>query len=111
MITLPADVYDTLELAAHAFGGIGAGYYFDLDRTTGEVLPNKPRCVHGVLGAAVGQNHAYTWLNDRVRNLGLTGCKNDDAVEAINRRNGKGLLSRVPFADYCQELGIVRGES
>jgi hypothetical protein len=38
--------------------------------------------------------------------------ESDDAVRAINRRHGQpeyGLELRVPFPEWCAELGVERG--
>lgn len=119
---LPADVYDTLEFAALAFGGIGWGPYLQ------DGDPNCPVCVHGLLVAASESDTEVsrlatffredTPLSKTLQNVGVFGLTSDWAVRDIIRRKhgnewGKdadGLSSRVSFSEWCAELNIVRGD-
>lgn len=108
---LDADVYDALELSALVYGGIGAGSVNEY----GE----KPFCVLGHIGFAANSDvfvdGAYAAMRAALgvaftgREGGLVADVNNDAVRAINRRHGDPQDSRVPFAAWCAELGIMRG--
>lgn len=106
----PADVFDTLEFSALAFGGIGAGRYFERERDSinrASAL-DRPVC-------AIGHAHAVDptrEVEDTVRRVNIHGDVSDAAVKAINARRGvTPRKSRVSFTDWCAELGVVRGES
>lgn len=106
---LPADVFDALELSAMAFGGIGA-YYTNRDAA--------PHCVFGHAAFASGvpamfsQEGAGTEVGHALCVAGISALNNDDAVAAIlartHRRRDTG---KATFAEWCAELGVVRGES
>lgn len=100
---LPAEVYDTLELSAIAFGGIGAGECF---------VNDEPYCLAGhFLFAADTESLAPNPM--RAALLGPRECYadfNDPAVQRINRRRGAPLNARVSFAEWCAELHVVRGD-
>jgi hypothetical protein len=104
---LPADVYDALELSAEAYGGIGAGQWHKND---------CPICFVGhVYYAGISETCDIDpqWLRDAMllHDDSLEGLS-DRAVRAINARNGiEDRESRVSFADWCAELGIVRGSA
>lgn len=108
---LPADVYDTLELSALAYGGIGAGLLIRLD---------EPCCAIGqMIEAGVPINLPEQYGDFPV--YGFTARESDDAVEAINSLHGNtidwrvgtwrrvGTWDRVPFAAWCHRLNVVRG--
>lgn len=108
--TLPADVYDALELSALAFGGIGRGAYLDWDFDGDDA--KAPRCILG---------HA-AWLVDDLRvmsdgevcsvlyeQLGNAESVNDTAVRSINWRRGRDGDRRVSFKAWCKELNVERG--
>lgn len=111
---LPADVFDALELSALAFGGIGAGAWYE--DTTGEryVGWRDDRVPFCAIGHAefVDAGVAVAALKAVGIDIGL----NDISVQAINlRKNPRperslDLQKRVPFRDWCSELGVVRGE-
>lgn len=119
---LPADVYDTLELTALAFGGIGLWRDFDYlpDGAVlgylpdGAVLPlGCPVCVHGLAQFAEGS--AVT-VSAALMDAGIRRSDNDNAVVKIVRRRDVGLSElsgdeRVTFKQWAKELGVVRGES
>lgn len=99
---LPADAYDTLEFSALAYGGIGAGHYFDPKHE------DMPLCAIGHFHAA---ERSWGMAECAFRNLGLSGNDSDLAVEAINRRRKvRPLRRRVPFRLWARELGIERGQ-
>lgn len=97
---LPADVYDTLELSALAYDGIGAGRF---------CRDNTPCCVfgHAYRAVAVGLDV----ITDALRSAGIGINNNDEAVERINKRKNKPFDTRVSFAEWCAELGVVRGDA
>lgn len=97
---LPADVFDTLELSALAYGGIGAGAFFIYD---------GPCCIHGHAYEAEGNGDVGISL--ALRFAGIHPAVNDCAVNRINERKHKKCESRVSFAEWCEELGVVRGEA
>lgn len=98
--TLRARTYDTLELASLAFGGIGAG----IGGKTG-----IPYCVYGFTGIDPKPTHKNPMYND-VADV-VTVNENDMAVMAVNSRKGKSdKNARITFAEWCRELGIVRGK-
>jgi hypothetical protein len=99
---LPADVYDTLELSALAYGGIGAGHYFDYGDLT---RPKAPRCAFGhAYLATTTSGRAFDWaenqLTDALTMADISPQDNDAAV---------GAAERIPFAEWCRRLNVVRG--
>lgn len=102
---LPADVYDTLELAAEAFGGVGANFMFH----GGDF--HRPCCAHGL--AAFAQGGIIGPMTYTLFDFGISGEANDIAVYAINARKDPGGYNDTPvsFAAWCAELGVVRGDS
>lgn len=107
--TLPADVYDYLELSALAEGGIGAGT-FSRTKDDGTRTCN---CIHGhsfveYAGLAPGESGEVI---SALYGADITYAANDEAVERIN----KGLAAAfdwdlVPWDLYVKELNIVRGD-
>ena len=104
-IVLPRDVYDTLELSAYAYGGIGGG----------SLTSNRngdPYCAHGLAEFACGRNAGeISPVEAALYDAHIGVIQNDEAVETINRRNGRDDWHRVSFEEWAAELGIVRGES
>lgn len=99
---LPADVYDALELSAEYAGGIGAGSFFEDDEE------EIPCCAVGhalFLGGNVCAELRILQNED-----GSLVVPSDRAVKAINLRRARPAQERVPFSDWCAELGVVRGE-
>lgn len=113
---LPADVFDALELGAEAFGGIGGGSYYEPNKTDYGVDFNRPMCAIGMARFVEGQdgwNHSVEpGLETTLRAAGINGFESDVAVATVNRRlRAASDVARVPFSDWCAELGIVRGET
>lgn len=105
---LDPDVFDTLELADIAFGGIGAGvdteYIID---HLGQC--SAPWCAHGCVLNDEAIYHE-TVGNDALIAVGISRTVNDDAVFAIRARLGLELIgTRVPFAEWVKELEVMRG--
>jgi hypothetical protein len=98
---LPADVYDTLELMALAYGGIGAGVDFHI--SNGGLCPV---CVYGLARDANEAVSEHSELTIALGNAGITRRTNDFAVYAINDHTS----SRVPFEAWCEKLNVERGE-
>jgi hypothetical protein len=96
---LPADVYDTLELSALAYGGIGGGMYFEYGAA--DFRPKGPLCAIGHIAFAMpGEPPDNTW--DAVDLLWpIDSTDNDRAV-------GKSG-NRISFAEWCRRLNVVRG--
>jgi hypothetical protein len=105
MRVLPADVYDTLELSALVFDGIGRLRLRNGDRG------DRPCCIHG---HAYASEHQYGWgmegeMSSSLFSAQVSTYVNDDAVAAINKRKHLPFDTRVSFPDWCAELDIVRG--
>lgn len=105
-IILPADVFDTYEFLCEVFGGVGGGWYW--------AGPQEPLCVSGFRYFLANENSFGQESWGRPYDLleyGISSTENDEAVEAINRRKGSpNIHARVSWAEYCEELNIVRGE-
>lgn len=107
MRVLPADVYDTLELSAHVFKGIGAPEVGEYDG--GTII--CPICIYG---HAAFVTDAFGILRDPIARaldeVGIDGSSDsDEAVYRINARKRRPSTSRVTFPEWCAELGVVRG--
>jgi hypothetical protein len=98
---LPADVYDTLEFTALAFGGIGRGIWYIYDMSDRIVAPV---CYIGHVEFAEDRSNEMTY---RKHGIGITD--NDRAVLHINERLGRSPNTRVTFKAWCKELNVVRG--
>lgn len=92
MITLPAEAFDILQASAAKYGGMGWGLCYDGKR--------NPLCMLGHLEYA-----GY----DGWRGFPIGTVENDQAIVAIQERTNLMRYERVPFADWCAELGVVRG--
>ena len=94
MIALPADVWDTLELSALVYGGIGAGVSSDA---------SGPVCAigHAVIGGIPLDEVFHLPLMD-------SGA-NDSAVVRVNERRKRPRNSRVAWDLFATERGWVRG--
>lgn len=110
MRVLPADVYDTLEFSALVYRGVGADASIVL-RGVGE---GNPLCIAGHAQEATGAS-MILWQDPvgiALKDAGITATINDYAVHAVNRRRGRRDHStRIPFREWCAELGVVRGDS
>lgn len=130
-IVLPADIFDTLELSAYAFGGIGAGQYnegqddaTDYVGNEGELLRmpvtydveisgaqaptlGEPICAvgHAAFAAIPRRFDWWTLIN------GNTISENDIAVRSINVRKGSLDSVKVTFEEWARELNVVRGDA
>lgn len=113
LIPIPADIWDTLEFSALAFGGIGGGLYFE------DFALDCPRCIHGHTVAAIEADlnvYVDETTNPLARALldaigedrNIIG-ENDTAVRAINARKGEPGYARVSWEEYTTEMGWVRG--
>lgn len=110
---LPPDVYDALELSALAFDGIGSVFTWDVDGHT-------PRCLIGHIETLAGtqwrSEHSVQVGELRVALLAAFDAKtmlgvafkgNDSAFTRDEQYAG----TRLPWAEYCRRLNIVRGET
>jgi hypothetical protein len=100
---LPADVYDFLELSAEAFGGIGCGSF---------TRNGRPCCIYGHAGMNapnLGDRTELSPVRSVLFRARILAWESDDAVRAVSDRT-PGRPRRVTFAEWCEELGVVRGE-
>jgi len=105
---LPADVYDTIEFSALAFGGIGGSFLLE-----GVGDDAVPYCAWGhAIRAEVPDIDTMPNLFKRACEFfPLSIADNDSAVQRINARKGvRERNARVTFAEWAKELNIVRGE-
>jgi hypothetical protein len=116
MRELPADVYDTLEFIALMYGGIGRGSYWSYSWLGADNEP-RPLCVYGLAIEATEQdglsgNPFRNPVAKALAAVGISVLMNDTAVKDIlERREISTGAARVPFEDWCAELGVVRGET
>lgn len=105
---LDADVYDALELSAMIYGGIGQP---DLFSDIPEGPFTAPVCILGHCEWADPTPNWRGYVVNAVQDLFTDGAgfNSDNAVIAINRRRGRPEETRVPFAEWCHETGVVRG--
>lgn len=96
---LPADAYDAMELSAMAFGGIGLGRVWDSH--------HRPVCAYGHAAFACDVDNVSNPIFDALRGAGIDSIESDKVV----RRLAGSPTARVPFTDWCAELGVVRGDS
>jgi hypothetical protein len=107
-VVLPADMYDALELSAHAHGGIGAPRVFDVGDAT-------PCCFYGHASFVTNngpEDSINNVISDKLcKHIAGPGYYSDEAVYAINVRLGKGSRcgDRVTFKQWAKEMNIVRG--
>lgn len=129
MKVLPADVYDTMELIAEKFGGIGADrtHVYDNDKFLDEKAaskgkgPDKPLCLIGFCEYAVNSQQWLPEYEEFTRNFRLLGITYRENNRAVYNRLGLPIYStylveyeqdprRISWQDWCEELGVVRGE-
>lgn len=103
-----AAAYDTLELSAFVFAGIGRGAWFDNDD---DWETGNPVCWSGHVQFGCNANvTSYTEMGQEYLAVGISVVANDGAVAGINQRLGRPIDSRVSFSDWCAALGVVRGK-
>lgn len=97
-ITLPADVYDTLEFSSLVYGGLGSRKWYSHEYDD----QSPPWCPLGHLMAA----GVDVWQNGDTRPVNLFGLdfKTNDLTFIRC-----GWTGRVPFADWAKELHVKRG--
>ncbi len=97
MRVLDAATYDYLMDRAEKYGGVGAGGMFDYP----EVGHPSPLCIYGLADHA----SAITTSHHRMALLrvGIVPSTNDMAVGGYDRR--------IPFAEWCRRLDVVREEA
>jgi hypothetical protein len=100
---LPADVYDALELSAEAYGGVGVHHWFE--DVAGE---NIPCCIQGH-GFFVdnGYGDVLRALTSAFDGHSFSVVSANDGCFTIEERTAK---ARIPFAEWCDRLNVVRGE-
>lgn len=104
---LPADVYDTLELGALEYGGIGGAFLTRLD-ASGEYVPY---CIYGFARELDSENE----IRNALIFAGIGVLENDIGVTNVNRTrddNASGVYDydRISFDDWTKELNVIRGE-
>jgi hypothetical protein len=107
IITLPADVYDALELSAIAYGGIGEGTFGDWKDGNG----TGPRCIVGHAWCLrEGQPaHAGSAVSQALSAAGIDVSFNDRLVKrALDEGAGIGD-DRISWDEYVKRGNIVRG--
>ncbi len=125
-LVLPADIYDTLELSALAFGGIGGGKWL-VSEYVGDnrasfadnLFETVPCCLEGHCDyATLAEYNGGSELNAEIEQLLYENdggpispiVFNDTLVERINRARGKPDTARVTFKSYVKYGNIVRGQ-
>jgi hypothetical protein len=121
-VELPAKVYDALKASAEKFGGIGAdrnfqdGGVFYVRCIEDLFFPDTyttvaPYCATGHLKVIDGKDDGESL--ETVRNAlgGSVPRVNDPAVHTINKRKGAEPDARVSFAEWADELNVVRGDA
>lgn len=106
---LPADVFDTLQFSALAFGGIGAGVVYRREDVALPLALKAPYCIIGHAIVAADQDTNDNPIVNALESIGIGVLENDNAVRRINERRSKDPESRVPFTPWRKELNIVRG--
>lgn len=100
-VEIDEDVYETLHFSALAFGGVGAGLYFN--RCHGPLDPaGIPLCLAGHAATADLPSPWCRWWPNR-RPIEPVS---DAAVRRINERRGRLGGARVPFQALMRELRI-----
>jgi hypothetical protein len=94
-IRMPADVYDTLEFSALAFGGIGKAVWYEWDEMRNKVAPVCP-LGHLCFAGAVEDEMPK-------RAFGLSLRRNDWALDDV------WPGQRIHFDEWCRRLNVVRG--
>jgi hypothetical protein len=114
-IVLHPDKFDALELAAMEFGGVGAGMWWK-DQDNGSVDYNCPICVNGLAVVAELPLEPFGFRDDMCPSdrADITTNQNDRTVESLIKQGrytvGQDGIERVTWADFCEELNVVRGE-
>ena len=118
---LAPEVFDTLELTALAFGGIGRGEWFarKTDTEPGDDQ-NCPVCAHGIAlfaedvkvpqGSTYSDRQTQSAISRALSDAGIGIFTNDDAVSRINDRLGRDGNARVTFEQWATQLNVVRGD-
>lgn len=116
---LPPDVYDSIELTALAFGGIGADWLFDVGNEPSASPDAIPICVHGcaIFATDDARMGAFgtKWLSNDISQAlfaaAIDANENDRAVRDINFRLNRPETRPVTFKRWARELGVVRGDA
>ena len=110
---LPADQYDALEFAAEVEGGVGSGVMMEDECA---VCGYGLAYLAGIIDVPARAKISSEWINNALyENAGrgelpFTYMESDDAVRAVQGRRGLDSDDRVPFPEWAQELGLVRGK-
>jgi hypothetical protein len=91
-IVLPADVYDTLEFSALAYGGIGSGEWWH---------GGAPVCYVGHLN--------FAGVISAVWNSAPFGIDEEMNDVAVAGKFGE-VRPRISFSEWCKRLNVVRGK-
>lgn len=120
---LPRDEYDTLELVAYAFGGIGGGDWYRYESRPFAEWSSPHRAEHVEGPICINGAVAFADIRPIERTSGVVALdynyvisvfENDDALDYLyeRRRLKKDAFGedRASWKDYCTVLNIVRGE-
>lgn len=123
MKVLPADVYDTMELIAEAYGGIGADRtYVNKDEKFQHIVreaERRPMCLIGFCRFASDSGVIFdNTLMAIFDDLGINYYDNNKAVyKAIGLENEHEYSPRyaanpirISWQEWCKQLNVVRGE-
>lgn len=122
--TIPADLYDALELSADINGGIGAFRWFtekaivvevdDLRIYDTETDFDCPVCINGHAAFVCGISDDATYTSATLRDAGITTDFNDRLVQRIKSYKDVNIFatpSRVTFKEYVTAGNIQRGDA
>ena len=113
MRILPAAQYDALKAAADKEGGVGTGQMLDgecgvcgygLGYVAGIVqVPDEDKADQSDLDEAL-------YKQSEIGALPFAWEDSDDATWVVRDRLGLDGWERVPFDDWADEIGLIRGE-
>jgi len=104
--------YDTLRAMAEKHGGIGYGLLYE-----NVYRKDSPLSAWALLESGLGGDKDAVWeALHLLTNAKLAGSNEEIAVRTIIKRKGTpngphDPHPRVTFGEWCEELGVVRGET
>lgn len=100
-ITLPGELYDTIEHLATELRGVGYGTAWKIDPNKSPGRQYHPVCIYGIVSFGCGAPVAQAMLK-----RGLTPERNDEIVRRYHRTTGS---KRMPWSQYVKAFDIRRG--